>query len=290
VELNTLALEIEGPVATVTLNRPDKANAISEELRAELEAVLNELNPGDAVRVIRLRGAGRGFSAGYDLSSTASVYALSDKPGTSATAGAPAAELGESQISLDRERVRTSIERWLRMWNYRKPIVAQVHGFCLGGGLDLLGACDIAFAAEDAKFGHAAARGLGIPPTLGHLPLKIGPARTKELLFTGDSIDGKEAERWGLVNHAVAADALDSRTNSFCHRIALEPLDALTLHKHVTNRWLEVIGLRLAVLEGAEFNSLFHQAPASVEFGRVLQSEGLRAALAWRDGPFDTAS
>jgi enoyl-CoA hydratase len=268
------------------LNRPEKLNAISEELRDELEGVLRELSPGDDVRVIRLRGAGRGFSSGYDLSSAASVYSLPKVAREPIAGQPPPAALGEAQISIDRERVRSSIERWLWMWNYRKPIVGQVHGFCLGGGLDLLGACDITFAADDALFGHAAARGLGIPPTLGHLPLKIGAAKTKELLFTGDSIDGREAERLGLVNHAVPLAELDDRTRAFCQRVALMPLDALTLHKHVTNRWLEIMGLRLAVLEGAEFNSIFHLAPASVEFGRILQAEGLQAALAWRDEPF----
>lgn len=282
-----LLVELDGPVATLTLNRPHRMNAISDGLRSRFEAVLQELNPGDEVRVIRVRGAGKGFTSGYDLGSGESVYSMAGAAARETTGRQPPYALGEARISIDRDRLRASIERWLALWNYRKPVVAQVHGFCLAGGLDLLAVCDIAFAAQGTRFGHAAARGLGIPPTLGHLPLKIGAARTKELLFTGDSIDAAEAERIGLVNHVVPAEELDERTLAFCHRVAKTPLDALSLHKHVTNRWLEVMGLRLAVLEGAEFNSIFHLSPASVEFGRIAAAEGLRAALEWRDAPFE---
>jgi enoyl-CoA hydratase len=198
------------------------------------------------------------------------------------------ADMGESSIARDREGLRHMIDRWLWMWNYRKPIIAQTHGYCLSGGLDLIGACDIVFAAEGTLFGHPAARGLGIPVTLGMLPVKIGAAATKELLFTGDLIDAEEAQRAGMISHVVAADELDERTLAFCQRVALTPLDALSVHKHVTNRWLEVMGLRLAALEGAEFDSIFHLTPASAEFGRRSREDGLRAALAWRDEPFST--
>jgi enoyl-CoA hydratase len=170
--------------------------------------------------------------------------------------------------------------------SYRKPIVAQVHGPCLAGGLDLIGVCDIVYAASDARFGHPAARGLGIPPTLGMLPLKIGAARAKELFFTGDTVDGHEAARLGMVNKVVPSDELDATTLALCHRIATMPLDALTLHKSVINRWSEIQGIRLGALEGAEFDALFHVTPASVEFGRIAGTHGLRRALDWRDGPY----
>ena len=166
--------------------------------------------------------------------------------------------------------MREMIDRWLWIWNYRKPIIAQTHGYCLSGGLDLIGVCDIVFAAEGTLFGHPAARGLGIPITLGMLPVKIGAAATKELLFTGDLIDAAEAQRLGLISHVVAADELDERTLAFCQRVALNPLDALTVHKHVTNRWLEVMGLRLAALEGAEYDAIFHLTPA---IGRVRPAQ-----------------
>ena len=283
---DNILVDVKGPVATITLNRPEKLNALSRGLLEDLHAALRELNPGDDVRVVRLRGAGRAFCPGYDLSPETATY----RPRSTATAsrGTGMADLGESAIARDRESMRELIDRWLWIWNYRKPIVAQTHGYCLSGGLDLIGTCDIVFAAEGTLFGHPAARGLGIPITLGMMPVKIGAAATKELLFTGDLIDAADAHGLGLVSHVVAADELDDRTLAFCQRVALTPLDALTVHKHVTNRWLEVMGLRLAALEGAEYDAIFHMSPASAEFNRRSKEDGLRAALAWRDEPFST--
>jgi enoyl-CoA hydratase len=280
-----LLVDVDGPVATLTLNRPEQLNALSNGLLDDLYAALRELNPGDEVRVIRIRGAGRAFCPGYDLS-PGSGY--SPSAGRRGPRGEALADLGESSIARDREALREMVERWLWMWNYRKPIIAQTHGYCLSGGLDLIGACDIVFAAEGTLFGHPAARGLGIPVTLGMMPMKIGAAATKELLFTGDLIDATEAQQLGLVRRVYPAGELEERTAAFCQRVALNPLDGLTVHKHVTNRWLEVMGIRVAALEGAEYDSIFHLTPSLKEFGRRTQEEGLRAALAWRDGPFST--
>ncbi len=287
--MDTIDLQIDGAVATLTLNRPDRVNALSPELRDDLEAALADLKPGDSVRVIRIKGAGRGFCSGYDMASGQSVYSMAPdqsaaEPSAPGTRGLT--ELGESSAVLDRERIREGIERWLAILNYRKPIVSQVHGHCLAGGLDLIGVTDIVYAAEDARFGHPAARGLGIPPTLGMLPMKIGLARAKELFFTGDTLDGVEAQRIGLVNKVFPAEALDEATMAACQRMAQMPLDALTLHKSVINRWGEIMGMRLGALEGAEFDALFHVTPASIEFGRIAGGQGLREALSWRDGSY----
>lgn len=286
----TIEVRVDGPVATITLNRPDLVNALSPQMRDELENALAELRPGDRVRVVRIRGAGRGFCSGYDLTSGSSVYnaglPAGGAPRPRVGEAAPT-ELGESSLVLDRERLRESVERWLRIWNYRKPIVAQVHGACLSGGLDLIGVCDLVYASENARFGHPAARGLGIPPTMGMLPMKIGAARTKELFFTGDTVDGHEAYRLGLVNAVVPDTELDERTAALCRRIAHTPLDALTLHKHIINRWSEIAGLRLGALEGADFDAMLHVTPASAEFGRIAGRDGIRGALRWRDAAFD---
>lgn len=288
----TVEVETKGAVATITLNRPDRINALSPQLRADLEAALVELKPGDSVRVIRIRGAGRGFCSGYDMGSGSSIYQMAPASGEQVEVPEPGSrpmvELGESSAVLDRERVREGIERWLAMASYRKPIVSQVHGYCLAGGLDLIGVTDVVYAAEDAKFGHPAGRGLGIPPTLGMLPLKIGISQAKEFFFTGDTVDGVEAHRLGIVNKVLPADELNDATMALCQRMAQMPLDALTLHKSVINRWGEIMGMRLGALEGAEFDALFHVTPASVEFGKISGSQGLREALAWRDDPFRT--
>ena len=144
-DYENVLVETDGPVATITLNRPEKLNAISGGLRDDLEAALREMNPGDDIRVIRLKGAGRAFCAGYDL--TPGGGAMNWRPNQ--RTGDQAWELGESRIALDRENLRVSVDRWLWMWGYRKPIVAQVHGWCLAGGGEMIGACDIVFAAED---------------------------------------------------------------------------------------------------------------------------------------------
>jgi enoyl-CoA hydratase len=289
-DFENIDVDIDGAVATITLNRPDKLNALSIGLRDDLEEALRELNPGDAVRVIRLKAAGRAFCAGYDISPTNRRAAehVGERPAPGPV-GPRAWELGESRIALDRESLRAMLDRWLWMWSYRKPIVAQVQGYCLAGGNDLVGACDIIFAAEDASFGHPAARALGIPVTLGMWPAKIGMLRTKELLFSGDTFSGVEAERIGMVNRAVPAAELDAVTMAFCKRIAQVPLDALSVHKHVTNRWFELAGLRTAVAECAEFDAIYHETAAAKEFGRIAMEQGLRAALGWRDDPFRQA-
>ncbi len=266
-DYETVLCDVDGPVAYVTLNRPEKLNAISEQLRADLEAALRELDQGDDVRVVVLKAAGRAFCAGYDISPR--------------TGGG-----GRPSIARDRDRLRKSIERWLWMWNYRKPIIAQVHGYCLAGGGELAGMCDLIFCAEDARFGHPAGRALGIPPTLGLWPVKIGMLKSKELLFTGDVIDGIEAERIGMVNKALPRAELDGFVREFAVRVARVPLDALTVHKHVVNRWFEIMGLRTGAAEGAEFDAIYHETPAAAEFARISAEQGLKAALEWRDNPF----
>jgi enoyl-CoA hydratase len=280
---DNVLVDVDGPVATITLNRPEQLNAMSRGLLADLYQSLRDLNAGDDVRCIRLRGNGRAFCPGYDLGPTTGVYAGGKRVKKD---GPNIADYGESAIALDRESLREMIDRWLWMWNYRKPIVAQVHGYCLSGGLDLIGACDIVWAAEGTLFGHPAARGMGIPVTVGVVPLRIGAAATKELLFTGDLMDAAEAKDLGLVRRVVPADELDERVAALCQRIAMNPLDILSVHKHVTNRAFEIMGWRLAAQEGAEFDAIAHLTPSMAEFGRRVANDGLRAALAWRDGPY----
>ena len=280
---DNVLVDVDGPVATITLNRPEQLNAMSRGLLADLYQSLRDLNSGDDVRCIRLRGNGRAFCPGYDLGPTTGVYAGGKRVKKD---GPNIADYGESAIALDRESLREMIDRWLWMWNYRKPIVAQVHGYCLSGGLDLIGACDIVWAAEGTLFGHPAARGMGIPVTVGVVPLRIGAAATKELLFTGDLMDAAEAKDLGLVRRVVPADELDERVAALCQRVAMNPLDILSVHKHVTNRTFEILGWRLAAQEGAEFDAIAHLTPSMAEFGRRVANDGLRAALAWRDGPY----
>jgi enoyl-CoA hydratase len=293
-EYENLTVDIDGPVATITLNRPDKLNALSAALVADYDAALSGLAPGDKVRVIRLRGAGRAFCSGYDLSppddGRERIYGprgpASSRPNGEADGERALADYGESFALLEREGMRQQAERWLRLWNYRKPVIAQVHGYCLSGGLDLLSTTDLAFAAAGTQFGHPASRGVGIPVLMGMLPLKIGAAKTKRLLFTGDLIDADRALDWGLVEWVTDAADLDARAMDYCQRAAMLPMDALTIHKQAVNRWSELMGARVAALEMVDMDALYHTTPAYFEFNRRIQENGLQRALAWRDGPF----
>jgi len=288
-EFETIDLDVDGAVATITLDRPEKFNAINPLMRDEIEQVLDEFRASRVVRVIRVRGAGRGFCSGYDMASGSSVYASAapnDAPRAEMDGDVGLPDLEPSALVADRERLRESIERWLRIWSYPKPIIAQVHGMCLSGGLDVIGVCDLVFAGDDAQFGHPAARGLGIPPTLGMLPMRIGLSQTKSLLFTGDLIDSARARAVGLVDEVVTADELDQHVLSYCQRVALNGADALALHKGVVNRWAEIMGIRTGALEGADFDAMFHVTAASRQFGAIAARDGMRAALDWRDRPY----
>ena len=286
-EFENVLVDTDGPVATITLNRPEKLNALSAGLRADLHDALVALSPGDQIRVIRLKGAGRAFCPGYDLSPRPRTDHSYDAADAEAR-GDALADFGESGISVDREQLRDMADSWMWMWNYRKPIIAQTHSYCLSGGLDLIGTCDIVFAAEGTRFGHPAARGLGIPPIMGMLPMKIGAAATKELLFTGDLVDAQTARELGIVQHVVPAAELDVRVMALCQRIAMQPLDMLTIHKHATNRWMELQGVRTAAYESADYDAIAHLSPATREFARRSREEGLRSALTWRDAPYST--
>jgi enoyl-CoA hydratase len=276
-----LLLDIDAGVATITLNRPDQLNPIDEDVLDTLLAALDHVGRTDDVRVVRLKGAGRVFSAGGNLKSLYDWFDYEPE-----VTGSHAWELGQSRAELDREWVDGLIERLLRIRAFRKPIVAQVHGYCIGGGVELVGVSDVIFAAEDTKFAHPPIRAHGILTTLGMWPFRIGMLKTKELLFTGDAIDGIEAERIGMINHAVPAEELDAVTLAYCRRAAQVPLAGLTTAKLWTNRWFDIAGMRTAASEGAEFDALLHTDPAFDEFVRIAKDEGLKAALEWRDDPF----
>lgn len=279
-----IRVELDGAVATIVFNRPDHLNALDENMHVELMAALEELNPGDEVRVIRLKGEGRAFCAGADMGKIYDKYF--DK---SPARGENAADLGESRLFTDRVWLNVLAKRHLELWSYRKPVVAQVHGYALGAGIELIGCCDLVFAAASSKFGHPPARAHGIPVTIGQWPRRIGAIKTKELLFTGDMIEAGLAERLGMINAAIADEDLDVHVMAACQRIANVPLDALTSIKHLINRWEELGGVRNAILEGPDFNAMNHTAAAFDRFIEIASEKGLAAAIAWRDAPFKNA-
>jgi enoyl-CoA hydratase len=167
-----------------------------------------------------------------------------------------------------------------------KPVIAQVHGYCLAGATELAGHCDIVFASEDALFGHPAGRAVGILPTLSMWPILMGPRKAKEYLFTGDSMSAREALDWHLVNRIFPKEQLEAETLAYARRVATVSLDLLTLHKASVNRWLDIIGFRALEQSAADFDVIAHQTEAVKNWARMSREQGLKAALTERDRPF----
>lgn len=263
-----LLVEDLGPVRRLTLNRPRVLNALNAALLEALSGALRRAAVDEAVRVLILRGAGRAFSAGYDL--------------------AEDAEHGELDAAGWYEALRRDTLRMLEIWDHPKPVIAQVHGYCLAGGTDLMLACDLAVAADDAYFGYVDVRfGSGVVTML--LPWVVGARKAKELLFTGeDRIPAEEALRIGLVNRVVPRDRLDGETLALAEEIAKnEPL-VVSMTKRAVNRTWEGAGFREALEANTELDALIETAnlPQREEFRRITQERGLKAAIAWRDARF----
>lgn len=266
--LTTLQVDQNASVLTVTLNRPDKANALSPTLLDELKSVLDAASGDATVAVIVLASAGKAFCAGYDLSEE--DWIMSQFP--------PDFEHGVD-VQQDREDIVALLEYWLSLWRFPKPIVAQVQGSCLSGGGELLAICDLVVASDQALFGHPAGRDLGIPPTVFLWPMLIGMRKTKEFLYTAKLFDAHEALALGLVNHVVPADQLAAKTQALAADIAKTPINHLTILKEATNNWYENMGLAASSRQAADLDAIFHQSPTFKAFFDVVREEGMKAAL-----------
>jgi enoyl-CoA hydratase/carnithine racemase len=263
-----LLIEDLGPVRRLTLNRPASLNALTAELMEALEAAFDEAAGDDDVRVVVLRGAGRAFCAGYDLNQDA-------EEGTK--------DAAEWQRELDRDTGRL-----LRILELPKPVIASVHSYCLAGGTDLMLACDLAVASDDAVFGYVDIRfGSGVVSMF--LPWVVGVRAAKELILTGeDRIPAAEALRIGLVNRVVPRDELDDATMALADEIAKnEPFVVRTMKASINRVW-QIAGLRAALDANTELDVMIETAnlPARDEFRRITQEEGLKAAIARRDARY----
>ena len=260
----TVLYERRGPSAWITLNRPDKLNAISHELRGALSAAIARAAADDEVRVVVVTGAGRAFSAGYDLSEEAA-------------GGFDSADAWRAELEAD-------VDVTMELWRLEKPTIAAVRGWCLAGGLEVAMACDILVATEDARFGEPEIR-YGSGPVTLLMPFVLGARATRELLFTGDTVDAQEARRLGLANRVVADAELDAEVSRFVARIAPTPLPVLRLTKLALNRAALAMGLAEAVEGNLDLSAILNAAdtPEQNRFDELVRSEGLRAALKWRD-------
>jgi len=249
----------------LVLNRPAKLNAISRELRIALGEAVAAAVADDAVRVIVIAGAGRAFCSGYDLSEAA-----------------PADAWGWREVLAE------DVEAALAIWRCPKPVIAQVHGYALAGGLELAMACDLIVAAEEAQLGEPEIRFGSAPVTL-FMPYLIGQKKTRELLLTGDLIDAVEAERIGLINRVVPADRLEAEVDALADRLARTPPEVMAPTKAMLNRAMDAAGFRLAVEAGLDLGAIINAAdtPEQREWDAIVKRDGLKAALAWRDRRYD---
>jgi enoyl-CoA hydratase len=258
-----LLTETTGWGVRLTLNRPSKLNALSAELIDALTAAIAAAADDDRVRVIAIAGAGRAFCAGYDLSEAAP----------------PTAWAWRDVLARD-------VGATLAVWSCPKPVIAQVHGYALAGGLELAMACDLIVAADDAQLGEPEIRFGSAPVTL-LMPFLIGQKTTRELLLTGDLIDAAEAHRIGLVNRVVARDRLDDEVDHLADRLARVPPDVMAPTKLMLNRAMDAAGFAAAVEMGLDLQSFINMSETAREFDAIVRSEGLKAALAWRDQRYD---
>jgi enoyl-CoA hydratase len=228
----------------VTLDRPEKRNAISNALRAELLDALQTAERDDAVRVSVIRGAGKCFSSGYDLSSDLSA----DQPYFTPAVGM--------------QWARHVSEGWMSLWDLSKPVIAQIHGYAMAGGLELAGACDLAYAASDARLSHPVLRIAGLPD-FAWFPVHLAPRHAMELHLAGREYSGDEAAAVGLVNQAFPADVLEERVIAIAERMAQVPAAVLSVNKRFVYAAMEQRGARAIVRTGADLQAGPHMQALS---------------------------
>jgi enoyl-CoA hydratase/carnithine racemase len=261
---------VEGKVGVLAINRPDKLNAISLELKKRLIARFHEADDDPATSVVVLRAEGRSFSAGYDIS-----------PNPERAARKGNALAWHASLTND-------VKLELTPWDMKKPVIASVQGHCLGGGCELVMLCDITIAAEDAVFGEPEIRFSNVGPVMV-MPFIIGMKRAKELIYFGDTIDAKTAQAYGMVNRIVPRAELPAATMKYAHRMALISPESLAASKLALNRGAEATGFRSAINAGLDVLASLYAARTEVgaKFDEIREKDGLVAALRWRAAQFE---
>lgn len=262
-----LLVEQVDRVLRLTLNRPDRRNAISRAVQAEIVDAVEAAAGDPGVHAVIIRGAGSCFCSGYDIG--------------------PARDDSPAEVSVPRRAIETVAtgRAWSRIWNAPVPVIAQIHGHCLAGGTDLALHCDLILVAEDATIGFPALRMGGTPPTNMWL-YHVGAQWSKRLLFTGDSFTGRFAEKIGFALEAVPAAALDDQAMKLAQRIALMGRDIVAVNKHVLNRGIDLMGRALLQDIAAPMDAVANQADEMAAFRERAKEIGLAAAFKERDRPF----
>jgi enoyl-CoA hydratase len=259
-------------VARLLLNRPERLNAINEDMPREIRAAVDWANADDEVHVIVVEGAGKGFCGGYDLGHFGQGEI--DHPCQQ--------ERSPWDPMVDYAYMKRNTDDFMALWRSPKPTIAKVHGHAVAGGSDIALCCDLLVMAEDARIGYMPTRVWGCPTT-AMWTYRLGPTRAKQMMFTGDTIDGRTALAWGLANEAVPAAALDNATMALASRIAGVPRNQLAMHKMVVNQVLLTMGLEQSQSLATLFDGITRHNPEGLWFRRLAQAEGFKAAVEWRD-------
>jgi enoyl-CoA hydratase len=268
VEYSVVLVDDPAPhVRRITLNRPEKRNALNHALRGEVIQALQAADTDPEVHVSIVRGAGKCFSSGYDLGG-----------------GNAGLEVPYFTAGGDGQWPRHVVDGWMSIWDLAKPVIAQVHGYCLAGGSELATGCDLVYIAEDAQMGYPAVR-FGVPDMHFHSWL-LGMRTAMEMMVTGDAIDGREAARLGWATRAYPADELEARTLERAARVAQLPPDIVQLNKRAVHRQMEIMGLRAGLRAGTELCTLGTHQKSFHAFMARSQKEGLLTALQERDQVF----
>jgi enoyl-CoA hydratase len=264
-------LELDDAVATLTLNRPERLNTITRDLIADFHHAFAEAQSDGDTRVIRLKGAGRAFCAGYDIDWGAESMqeAEGERPWD------PMADLAMMSRFVD---------TYMALWRSPKPVIAQVHGFCVGGGTDFALCSDLIVCAEDCRIGYPPARVWG-SPTTAMWTYRLGLERSKRLLLTGDPLDGRKAVEWGLASECHPESELDDAAMALCRRVARLPANQLHMMKVLVNQAVEQMGLQTTQLIGTLLDGAARHTPEGTAFSQAALQD-VRAAVRDRDAPF----
>jgi enoyl-CoA hydratase len=260
--------EVAGRKAYLTLNRPERLNAITHEMAAAIKSAVERANDDPAVHVIIVQGAGRAFSAGYDLHRYA--------------------EEGDSlqppvwDPIKDYRLMKTNTENFFSLWRSLKPTIAKVRGYAVAGGSDIALSCDLVVMADDARIGYMPARVWGCPTTAMWV-YRLGAEKAKRMLLTGDTIDGRTAAEWGLVLESVPDDELDDTVEKLADRMAGVPVNQLVMQKLMINQAYDNMGLQGTQILATLFDGIARHSPEGRWFQELAATHGFDAAVKWRD-------
>ena len=268
---STLDLKVQGRTATLTLNRPERLNAINDEMPGEIRAAVEAANADDRVHVIVVRGAGKAFCAGYDLKH----YAEGD-PTNEITQPMPWDPMRDYRF------MKRNTEDFMSLWRSHKPTIARVHGYAAAGGSDIATCCDFIIMEDQARIGYMPVRVWGCPSPAMWV-YRLGPMRAKRLMLTGDLIDGRTAHEWGLATEVAPLQELDARVQALAERMAGVPKNQLMMLKMVINQAVDMMGLEQSQSLATLLDGITRHTPEGLWFKRYAETYGFPAAVEWRD-------